>query len=89
MVFDRIRENLPRSGDSFAGTVNTSLLQTFGRSLNTSLTTLLTLVAIYFFGGETTRYFTLALIIGVITGSYSSLFLASPLVVAWERWRRL
>ncbi len=88
VVFDRIRENLPRSEENFAGTVNTSLNQTIGRSINTSLTTLLVLLSIYFFGGETIRYFVLALVIGVISGTYSSIFLASPLLVVWEKWKK-
>lgn len=88
VVFDRLRENLPRSDEDFAGTVNTSLNQTIGRSINTSLTTLLVLLAIFIFGGETIKYFVLALIIGIIAGTYSSIFLASPLLVVWERWKK-
>jgi preprotein translocase subunit SecF len=84
VVFDRIRENTFRRGSaSFEETVNNSLKQTLTRCVNTSFTTLLTLFAIFFFGGESLKYFTLALIIGVLAGLYSSLFLASPILVWW------
>ena len=80
VIFDRIRENLiKRVGASYEETVNISLNQTMFRSINTSLTTLFVLIAIFFFGGVTLRYFALALIIGISFGSYSSLFLAWPL----------
>lgn len=86
VVFDRIRENLLKHrGVSFEDTVNLSLNQTFVRSLNVSLTVLLVLFAIFFFGGETLKYFSLALIIGIASGTYSSIFLASPLLVTWQR----
>lgn len=86
VVFDRIRENLLRKvGVTFEETVNKSLNQTLVRSVNTSFTTLLVLSAIFFFGGATLKYFSLALIIGIIAGTYSSLFLATPLLVAWLR----
>ncbi len=88
VVFDRIRENLPKSDDSFANTVNTSLNQTVGRSINTSITTLLVLLSIFFFGGETIKYFVLALAIGAVAGTYSSIFLASPLLVFWEKLKK-
>lgn len=82
VVFDRIRENLLRhTGVTFEDTVNKSLNQTLVRSLNISLTTLLVLIPLFFFGGETIRYFSLALIIGMVSGTYSSIFLASPLLV--------
>ncbi len=84
VVFDRIRENLPRSNDSFAGTVNASLNQTITRSINTSLTVLLVLLAIVLIGGTSIHYFALALLIGIFFGTYSSIFLASPLLVAWH-----
>lgn len=88
VVFDRIRENLlKRKFLSFEETVNQSLNQTFVRSINTVLTVLLTLFAIYFFGGETLKYFSLALIIGITSGMYSSIFIASPLMVSWVRWK--
>ena len=85
VVFDRIRENLPRSDDDFAGTVNTSLNQTLIRSLNTSLTVLLTLIAVIIFGGASIRTFALALTVGIFIGTYSSIFVASPLLVLWEK----
>lgn len=88
VVFDRIRENLPRSDEDFEGTVNSSLNQTLWRSLNTSLTTLLTLTAIIIFGGSTIRPFALALTIGIFFGTYSSIFLASPLLVYWEKLKK-
>lgn len=84
VVFDRIRENLLKRTDvTFDGIVNRSLNQTLTRSINTSFTTLLVLFAIFFFGGETLRYFSLALIIGITSGTYSSIFLASPMLVSW------
>ena len=89
VVFDRIRENLlKRTGATFEETVDISLNQTLARTLNTSLTTLFVLVAIFFFGGETLKYFALILILGIISGTYSSLFLVSPILVAWLGWRR-
>jgi len=89
VVFDRIRENLiKRTSSNFEEVVNDSLNQTLTRSINTSLTTLLVLFAIFFFGGETLRYFSLALIIGITAGTYSSIFLASPMLVSWNYWRK-
>jgi len=85
VVFDRIRENLPKSDLDFPGTVNMSLNQTLGRSINTSLTTLLVLTSIVLFGGATIRPFALALAIGIFIGTYSSIFFASPLLVVWEK----
>ena len=86
VVFDRIRENLPRSDEDFEGTVNVSLNQTLVRSLNTSLTVILTLLAVLIFGGASIRTFALALTIGIFIGTYSSIFVASPLLVLWEKW---
>ena len=90
VVFDRTRENLskPNSGETFAQVVNRSVNQTLTRSLNTSVTTLLVLLAVFIFGGDTIKHFALALIIGIISGTYSSIFLASPLLVAWERFKK-
>ncbi len=85
VVFDRVRENLPKSEEDFEGTVNTSVNQTIRRSINTSVTTLLVLLSILFFGGSTIRDFVLALSIGVLIGTYSSIFLASPVLVVWEK----
>lgn len=85
VVFDRIRENMLRHpSEEFENVVNHSLLQTLGRSLSTSLTVVFTLSALVLFGGSTTRIFALALLIGVISGTYSSIFNASQLLVAWE-----
>ena len=82
VVFDRIRENVLRYGkDNFGAKVHKSILQTLSRSINTSLTTLFSLFAIYFFGGESVKMFSLALIIGVFFGAYSSIFVASPIIV--------
>ena len=85
VVFDRIRENfVRRSGEPFEDVVNHSLAQTLTRSLNTSLTVLLTLVVLMLFGGTTIRTFVLALLIGITTGTYSSIFVASMLLVSWH-----
>ncbi len=85
VVFDRIRENLKRvSGLSFAQVVNESILQTLDRSLNTSLTVVLVLFALLLFGGESIRWFVVALLVGVVSGTYSSIFNASPLLVLWQ-----
>ncbi len=88
VVFDRTRENLTRltSAETFESVVNRSVNQTLTRSINTSVTTLLALFAVFFFGGETIANFALALIIGILSGTYSSIFLASPLLVTWERY---
>jgi preprotein translocase subunit SecF len=89
VVLDRTRENLGRHGTtkSFADIVNTSVNETLSRSINTSLTTLLVLFPIVLFGGITIKYFALALMVGILAGTYSSLFLASPLLVTWYQWR--
>ena len=87
VVFDRIRENLiKRAGATFETTVNNSLVQTLARSLNTSLTVLFTLLALALFGGTTIRDFVLVLLIGIASGTYSSIFNASALLVVWENW---
>lgn len=88
VVFDRIRENLLKHVGTYQEIVNNSLNQTLTRSINTSLTTLFVLVAIFFFGGVTLKYFALALILGITVGTYSSIFLASPILVAWLKWRK-
>lgn len=88
VVFDRTRENLPKSNLSFADTVNAGLNQTFVRSLTTTFTTLLTLLAVLLFGGSSIRDFVLALMVGIFCGAYSSLFVASPLIVYIEQWQR-
>ena len=85
VVFDRIRENqLKRRFDSFDKVVNYSLLQTMARSITTSLTVVFTLFALYLFGGVTIHNFVLALLIGIISGTYSSIFNASLILVSWE-----
>lgn len=87
VVFDRIRENLKvYAGQPLEFIINHSITQTIVRSLNTSLTVLFVLLAMLLFGGESIRYFVLALFIGIITGTYSSIFVASPLLVVWEKW---
>jgi len=88
VVFDRVRENLIKSGGDyrdFEGIVNKSINETFARSINTTLTTLLALVAVFFWGGETVKYFALALIVGIGLGAYSSIFIASPLLVVFQK----
>jgi preprotein translocase subunit SecF len=84
VVFDRIREHLLRAGDDFDKTVNASLNETLSRQINTSLTTLFVAGAIYFFGGATLQYFALALVLGILAGTYSSIFLAGPLLYSWN-----
>ena len=87
VVFDRIRENRARhAGEPFGAIVNHSILQTLGRSINTSLTVVVTLAALFLLGPATIRTFTLALLIGVISGTYSSIFNASQLLAAWYEW---
>jgi preprotein translocase subunit SecF len=89
VVFDRIRENtIKRIGVTFEDTVNKSINETLVRCLNTSFTYLLPLMAIFFFGGETLKYFSLALIIGIVAGTISAIFLASPILVGWLAWKR-
>ncbi len=86
VVFDRIRENLRYYAKkmTFGEIVDASVTQTIARSINTSLTTLITLLALYFFGGVTTKDFCLAMILGIAIGTYSSIFFASMLVDFWE-----
>ncbi len=87
VVFDRVRENLhAQSKKPFDEVVGASVGQTFTRSINTSLTTLIALVVLYILGGSTTEHFSLALIIGIAAGTYSSIFIGSPLLVTIEKW---
>jgi preprotein translocase subunit SecF len=87
VVFDRIRENRIRhAGEPFGAIVNHSILQTLGRSINTSLTVVVTLTALLLLGPASIKTFTLALLIGVVSGTYSSIFNASQLRVAWYEW---
>ncbi len=88
VVFDRVRENLHHASSSktFGQIVGESISQTFTRSINTSLTTLIALVVLYILGGESTAHFALTLIIGIAAGTYSSIFIGSPLLVTIEKW---
>ncbi|MCL5782040.1 MAG: protein translocase subunit SecF [Patescibacteria group bacterium] len=90
VVFDRVRENLKRGGHGkpFSEIVGESISQTFTRSINTSLTTLIALVVLYFVGGASTQHFALALIVGIAAGTYSSIFIGSPLLVTLEKWQK-
>jgi len=88
VVFDRVRENLLKCHGSFEQIVERSVNETLARSINTTLTTLLPLIAIYIWGGESLRWFALALIIGLVAGTYSSIFLASPLLVVFQKRSR-
>jgi dephospho-CoA kinase len=91
VVFDRIRENLRlneehHKRESYDETVGRSIMQTLARSINTSLTVVIVLAALYFVGPASTKDFAFTLIVGMIAGTYSSIFLASPLLVVWERF---
>lgn len=87
VVFDRIRENLiKRIGTTFADTVNFSIAQTLVRSINTSVTVIIVLVVMYLFGGEPLQGFVLALLLGALIGTFSSIFNAAPLLVSWQLW---
>lgn len=90
VVFDRVRENVLRHGrkEGFGDLIHKSVIQTLTRSLNTTLTTVLPLGAIYLFGGPTLQHFSLALIVGICLGSYSSIFVASPILYYWSRWQK-
>ncbi len=89
VVYDRIRENLIHRGNrSFSDVVNDGLNQTLARSINTTLTTLLPLLALFFFGGATIHNFVLALLIGIASGAYSSIFIAAPLLAMVEQFQR-
>mgnify|MGYP000147342432 FL=1 len=86
VVFDRIRENVSRSPDRDLGTmVNLSIMESMGRSLNTSITTLVVLLAMLFIGGNSIRELLLVLAIGAVVGTYSSIFIASQFLVMWDR----
>ena len=93
VVFDRIRENLRlneehRKREEFSDVVSKSITQTITRSINTSVTVVIVLVALYVLGPVATKNFALTLIVGMLVGTYSSIFLASPLLVVWEKWSR-
>ncbi len=88
VVFDRIRENLRHrpEHETLTETANKALNQTLARSVNTSVATLITIVAMLIFGPESIRMFVLALTVGIVAGTYSSIFIASPLMVWWNNW---
>jgi len=86
VVLDRVRENLQRTSGVFEDIVERSVQQTKLRSLNTSMTTILAMTAVFLFGGASIKDFALALIVGIAVGTYSSIFIASPLLVTWNRW---
>lgn len=89
VVFDRIRENLllthNKGNFDFGGVINSAVTQTFSRSINTSLTTVLAILPLYLIGPLSLKYFMLTLILGIIVGTYSSIFIASPLLYVWHR----
>lgn len=88
VIFDRIRENLQRlQGVSFEDVVERSVRENIIRSINTSLTLFLVLVTLFVYGSESTRYFALTLGVGTVVGTYSSIFIASPLLVTWQKWQ--
>jgi len=87
VIFDRIRENTKKyhgKKKSYFEIVNISIAETLARSINTTLTTVIIVLAVLFFGGETLKDFALVLLVGFIVGAYSSIFIASPIVAAWE-----
>lgn len=88
VVFDRIRENLRigKANEEFGALVNRSINETFARSINTSLTLIIVLVVLFLLGAGTLKYFVLAMLVGTVAGTYSSVFVASPLLVVWQRF---
>ncbi len=86
VVFDRIRENLRtgKANEDFGGLVNRSINETFARSLNTSMTLFIVLAVLFLLGAATLKWFVLAMLVGTIAGTYSSIFVASPLLVVWQ-----
>lgn len=91
VVYDRLRENIlltRRQNQEFEQTANLAINQTLNRQINTSLTTLFPLAFIFFLGGETLKYFSLTLILGLVFGLFSSIFLAVPLLVSWLKWQK-
>jgi preprotein translocase SecF subunit len=88
VIYDRIRENLKKPAyakKKFAEVVNISIWETLARSINTVLTVIIMVILLLFLGGETLRVFSLTLLIGFVFGAYSSIFIAPPLLVAWEK----
>ena len=88
VVFDRSGENLRRERGELESIVNNSILETLARSLNTSITVMLTLLALYLFGGQSIKMFVLALLIGIASGTYSSILNASPLLISWHNYKK-
>jgi preprotein translocase subunit SecF len=89
IVFDRVRETVRKHpGVSFVEIVNSAVLQTLGRSINNSLTVIIMLTALVLLGGETIHWFAVALLIGAITGTYSSTFTAAPILVIWDELKK-
>jgi len=87
VIFDRIRENLKRSAkENFEEIVNDSVVEMIGRDINTTLVIIFVILALILMGGATIRTFVLAMLLGMITGTYSSIFIASPLLVVWKNW---
>jgi len=90
VVFDRIRENLKvLRREKYESIINVSINQSLSRTIMTSVTTLIVVLVLYFFGGEVINSFAFALIVGILIGTYSSIFIASPIVVEWEKRREL
>ena len=88
VVFDRIRENLRLSRrESLPDVVNRSINQTLSRTVLTSGLTFLTVLSLYIFGGQVLRGFSFALVVGILIGTYSSIAVAAPMLVAWQQWR--
>ncbi len=88
VVFDRIRENLKKEiGMNFDDTVEKSIRQTIARSIITSLTVIFVIISLLIFGPSSTKYFSLTLLVGIVFGVYSSIFLASPFLVTWQKWQ--
>ena len=86
VIFDRVRENLLKTNwTDFKEVINLSINQSLTRCLNTALTTLFVLLAVFFLGGESIKYFSLALIVGIIIGTYSSIFITSSLIITWYK----
>jgi len=86
IIYDRVRENMPRmKKNGLAEIINLSINQTLGRTILTTITTLLVVVTLFLKGGEVLNTFALCLIIGFIAGTYSTIFIASPLVLAWQK----
>jgi SecD/SecF fusion protein len=89
VTFDRIRENRGRGlrkGESLADVINTAINQTLSRTILTSLTVFLVVAVLFVFGGEVLRDFAFVLLVGVVTGTYSTVFVAAPIILDWESW---